>query len=84
MGFTACSTSTCSSKRDKAEGSSLTKRLIQGTTFITDRRTLYLLARAAIIGIDREESLYGRVGVYPLLSAEIKQRNGQVGERQRK
>lgn len=53
MDFTACSTSTCSSKRDKAEGSSLTKRLIQGTTFITDWRTLYLLA---IVRIDSEES----------------------------
>jgi len=35
MDSAAHGTSTCPSKRDKAAGSSLTKRLIQGTTFIT-------------------------------------------------
>jgi len=45
----AYGTSTCPSKRDKAAGSSLTKRLIQGTTFITggseDRRSLLASSR---------------------------------------
>lgn len=70
MCFTAYGASTaCSRERDEAEGSSLTKRLIQGATFIADPRTRYAFSQS----LDRRRNK-SVSSVRPLLFAEIKQR----------
>lgn len=73
MCFTAYGASTARSReRDEAEGSSLTKRLIQGATFIADPRTRYAFSQS----LDRTNRRRNKSvsSVRPLLFAEIKQR----------